>query len=281
VTVGSQVSDELKNFPVPQGFKMDKDGLGTVSSKGDTLSVGEWEGSGTPASVLEFYKKTMPGLGWTEDLSFSTETGGQVSYTKGQSQAVVTINKSDSTTQLSIMVGKSGSLKSNSSSAGGSGAGASSGTNIATTGSTPAPAAAPTKASAAPTKAAAATPKPEATATPAAPKLGSASSVPDELKQVPLPSGFSVVDGSMMRQAAGGVFALATGKWFGKSSVADVVKFYKTAMANDWDEDYVTTSGDEAICTYTNKKKPELSAEIEVMKEEAGTIVTVSLTQDN
>ncbi len=109
ITIGSQVPDELKNFPVPQGFKAAKDGFGSMSSKGDALSVGSWEGSGTPDSVLEFYKKTMPGQGWTEDYSFSAEDGGQIGYTKGRNQAVVTVDKSDKTTTISVLWGKSGS----------------------------------------------------------------------------------------------------------------------------------------------------------------------------
>jgi hypothetical protein len=273
ITFGSQVPDELKNFPVPQGFKLAKDGFGSMSSKGDTMSVGSWEGSGTADSVLDFYKNTMPGQGWTEDYSFSADTGGQVSYTKGQNGALVSIDKADNVTKISVLMGKS-SGQNATPSAGGSGSGSSSfASNLV--------ASVPTKApTAVPTKAATATPsKPAATSTPAPPKTGSNSSIPEEMKQIPVPAGFSVVDGSTIRQASGGVFAMAGAEWFGKASVTDAVTFFKTALANDWNEDFAMASNEDATAQYSNKKNPKLSMVVAMSKEDAGTSVNIILSQ--
>src|SRR5689334_9810547 len=45
VTVGGGMSAELKDFPIPSGFQAEKDGFGSMSSGGDSTSVGSWSGA--------------------------------------------------------------------------------------------------------------------------------------------------------------------------------------------------------------------------------------------
>ena len=104
VTLSSQTPEELKNFPVPQSFKLDSSG--SMSSGGDKLSVATWKGKGTVQEVAQFYKKALSDKGWKEDLSFDSQDGAQLSYSNGTESATITINKQDSDIEISVLLGK-------------------------------------------------------------------------------------------------------------------------------------------------------------------------------
>ncbi|MDA8187675.1 MAG: hypothetical protein M0T85_06005 [Dehalococcoidales bacterium] len=105
VQFSSQMPDELKDFPVPQGFKLDSSG--SMSSGGDKLSVASWKGNGTVQDVAQFYKKNLTEKGWKEESSFNSQDGGLLNYSKGEQSATITIDKKDSGIEISLLLGKS------------------------------------------------------------------------------------------------------------------------------------------------------------------------------
>lgn len=120
----------------------------------------------------------------------------------------------------------------------------------------------------------------EPTVAPVAPQLADASTLPAELKDLPVPAGFGVVNGSTTRVASGGQFSVASATWFGKASVKDVGAFYKQALAATWNEDYYSDSTDALSAAYTNKKDTTLELALEVEKTESGTQVTLVLASN-
>lgn len=69
-----------------------------------------------------------------------------------------------------------------------------------------------------------------ATAVPTAPPAGAAASVPAELRDIPLPSGFAVVKDSAHRSPASGKFEEASATFYGKLGVQEVKDFYKKTL---------------------------------------------------
>ena len=80
--------------------------------------------------------------------------------------------------------------------------------------------------------------------------------------------------------AQGGNFALATSQWFGKTSVADVVKFYRGALSKDWDEEFFGEDEEESQLAYASKSDPNLALVLAVTKTDAGTMVTASMMRN-
>jgi hypothetical protein len=262
VTIGGGVSAELKDFPVPPGFQPEKDGFGQMSSGGDGVSVGSWSGSLTAQAAGDFYSKTMKDQGWTEDSNMKSGEGGQWTFSKGDRQAMVTIEGKGSSSKVTVLLGKPAGK------AGAAAAGVAA--NAAASAASSAGVATPPVVSQPAAAAAAAAPPA------AAPKTGSASSVPDELKAIPAPSGFTVVDGSTMRMAQGGKFQGATAQYFGKSTVKEVREFYKKSLT-DWNEDFAAEAGDQVTAVYSDKKGAQ-QLSVSVGKTDAGTEVTLALT---
>lgn len=276
VVISSQVPEEFKSFPVPQGFKLDSSG--TMTQGGDKLSVASWKGNSTFQAVQEFYQKAMPGQGWKEEASFATDTGGMLSYSKGdQNGLTITYGKEGDDITITAMLGKSTAKPSGSGTTSGSSA---SGSAAKPAGSDASSGAKPTAAAGRPEP----TPKPEATPTPEAPKTTDASALPAELKDVPVPSAFAIVKDSVMRQAEGGQFKAAEARWFGKTSLKETAAFYaKTMPGKGWNEDSSEGGEDSASFLYTNlytnAKDSDLTLEIEVEKVEAGTEIWMRLSK--
>ena len=94
----------------------------------------------------------------------------------------------------------------------------------------------------------------EATPTPEGPELTDASAVPQELRTVPVPSGFSVVKGSTLRSTSGGQFERARATYYGKMSIEDTAAFYTESLAKDWNPEGESVSDDDAHFEFINKE---------------------------
>ena len=255
VVVSSTTLEEFKSFPVPEGFKLESSG--SVSSKGEKLSVATWKGKGSLPEVDKFYQKTMPGQGWTEESVFTTDTGSMLSFNKGDINVVITTSKQDDVVDIAVMLGKSAQQPA-------------AATPKQTTGSSSAMAT-PTPAKPEPTQ------KPEATPTPAGPTLTDASALPAELKDLPVPSGFSLVKDSAVRMAAGGKFQTAVAKWFGKTSVKEVGQFYQKALpGKGWTEEQFAEGEDNIGGSYRNEKA-KMMLVLLVEKTDAGTEILMEV----
>lgn len=107
VTFSSAAPEELKDFPVPTGFKW-KEG-GSVSGSGPQssgrMATGNWTGKATIAEVASFYKKTATERGWTESLTFSDNENGQAHYkTKENSALIVGYSLDEGNIDLTVML---------------------------------------------------------------------------------------------------------------------------------------------------------------------------------
>lgn len=107
MTFSSNVPDELKNFPVPPGFSVDASGAGSMSTGADKVSVATWKGKGSVDDVVAFYKKTMADQGYKEDFAMTAGDGGTLSYSKGESGAMITIGKQGGDITIGVLLGKS------------------------------------------------------------------------------------------------------------------------------------------------------------------------------
>jgi hypothetical protein len=112
---------------------------------------------------------------------------------------------------------------------------------------------------------------------PAGPKLVDASVLAAELKSIPLPQGFGVVDGSAYRHASGGAFESASAQLFGKMSIKDLSSFYKTALAKEWDINDEDVSTGYLQNDYLNKKDQDLILYLNAEETDKGTTVDISV----
>ncbi|MGI5836469.1 MAG: hypothetical protein ACOX87_08250 [Chloroflexota bacterium] len=269
ITFGTNVPDDLKDFPVPQGFSSDQDGIGSLSSKGgEEVAVAVWKGKTTVESVADFYKKSMPEKGWQEASFITMGDGFQGTYTKSDAEAVVTATKEDEDIEISVLYSKgtkkATSTATTSSSAAGSGS------------TTSEPMNTPAVSQSAPT----ATPKPQPTPTPAAPQTSDTASVPQELKSIPVPNGFKVVKDSVNRLTEGGVFKVGAVIYFGTMSVEQVTEFYTKSMANDWNSEAEAVMEEEALFEFVNKQDDTLRLAIVIAKTETGTEISMMLVKE-
>jgi hypothetical protein len=111
VTVGGGISPELKDFPIPSGFQPEKDGFGSMSSGGDSTSVGSWSGSMSVQAVGDFYSKTMKDQGWKEDFNMKSGDTAQWSFSKAERQAMVTVETKGSGAKVTVLMGKTAPKK--------------------------------------------------------------------------------------------------------------------------------------------------------------------------
>ncbi len=109
VSIGSQIPDELKSFPVPQGFKADASSGGSLTQGKDKTSVASWRGKGSVQSASDFFKKSMVDQGWKQESAMDMDDAAQLSYTKGTNRAIVTINKEDEEVTVNVMLSNAGS----------------------------------------------------------------------------------------------------------------------------------------------------------------------------
>ncbi|HEX2988321.1 MAG TPA: hypothetical protein VHS06_09140 [Chloroflexota bacterium] len=263
--VGPQYPDALKKFPVPQGFALGKGGHATVMQRGDLVAVATWKGSGSISGVVEYYRQSLPKQGWGENVTFSSDQSAQFTYTKDLCQATTLVEKDGNDIVISVAIGRTSE-------------------DIPT----PVPTATPVPT---PTRVPTATPKgavgrnvpptvvPLATFTPQPLSRGDASTVPAELKDVPVPGGFTLVDGSARRVAQGGVLGMAAADWFGKSSPKEIGAYYRSALAKGWNDDSFVESANEVNAQYTSKKDARLTLLIEVSLFESDTVIHMSLVR--
>jgi hypothetical protein len=246
VTISGEVPDALKSFPVPDGFTISNEGNGSITANEGSVAVAAWSGTGTSQNIADFYSKSLKQQGWSEQFSINTPTGGSLGYTKGDSQATITIDTSDSkTTKVSVALG----------------------TNLATPTQSSSSAANPAQNAAASV----------ATVTPVAIQVSSSGGIPPALSNVPVPPGFSVkANGSgTVSSAQGNVAAV---NWSGNSSLSDTVAFYKKAMAGDWTEASFIQADAGFVATYTSLKDPKVNLVITASKTNTGTDIAAVLT---
>jgi hypothetical protein len=246
VTISGEMPDALKGFPVPDGFTISKDSNGSITANEGSVAVATWSGTGTSQSIADFYSKSLKQQGWTEQFSINTLTGGSLGYTKGGSQATVTIDISDSkATKVSVALG----------------------TNLAT----------PTPASGSSTNTVQSAAASVAKATPVAIQVAPSGGIPPALSNVPVPSGFSVKsNGSGTVSSSQGNVAAAS--WSGSSSPSDTAAFYKKAMAADWTEVSFLQADTGFVATYTSVKDPKANLVITASKTNTGTDIAAVLT---
>lgn len=254
VTVDSSIPAELKDFPVPQGFK--SEGGGTMTNGGDKLAAVSWKGTGQAQSVIDFYKTSLPSKGWTEESTLISGDGGLLNYSKPDGYGLmVTVSQDDkSNVTVAVLGGKSSKTP------------------------TPRPTAA--KAQAAATEKPEATSTPEPTAAPKAPATSDASAIPAELKSAPLPSGFAPVKNSATRVATGGKFQMAYVEFFGTMSVKDAAAWYSDNLdAKGWEVSVEQSGEDESVFVCTSKTDDTLTLGVNVSAGDAGTKILMNLTK--
>jgi hypothetical protein len=250
----NELPAELKDFPVPDGFK--SDGGGTMSSNGASVSGMNLKGKGTIKDVAEYYKSTLPSKGWTkEGTAMESEDSSLLSFKKGDFSVMLTINKEKSGD--GITVGVIGSKSSST------------------------PQVTKTKSSSDEAKPTSTPAKPKATSTPAAPATTDASVLPAELKDIPVPSGFAVAKGSTSRLENKGAFAFAGAKWVGQGNLADIYKFYSDNLpSKGWKVGNSYTKEDiaELTCTRT-QGSDSYNLIVEIQKKTTGIEAKVSLNK--
>ncbi len=256
LTVDSSIPAELKDFPVPQGFK--SDGGGTLSSDGGAMSAVSWKGTGQIQTVIDFYKNTLPGKGWKEESTVVSSDGGMLNYSRPDGYGLtVTVSADSSSKEITIGVLGGKSSK------------------------TPTPEPTATVEEAVATETPEAKSAPQATSTPAAPQTTDASAIPAELKAVPLPSGFALIKDSANRMAVGGQFAMAMGEFFGTASVKDAAAFYTSNLpAKGWNVDMETGGEGESTFVATSKSDAKLHLAVNISTDDAGTKIYLQLTKE-
>lgn len=111
------------------------------------------------------------------------------------------------------------------------------------------------------------------------PKLADASVLPVELKSLPMPAGFGVVDGSPIRSASGGKFQSAEAELFGKMDIKELNAFYKDKLAGDWDLSDEDVETGYLQNNYINKKDDSLTLYINAEQTDKGTTVDIRVEQ--
>jgi hypothetical protein len=260
VTVNSGLPEELKSFPVPAGFAYDSGGsMSAQGQGGGSLNVATYKGKMSLNDAIAYYKQTAASKGWTEGMSFSDNKGGQLWYTTPDSYSYIVsfTLQDDGTTEISVLGGKDKAT------------------------------AVPTKAAAAtqaPTKPAATTApaKPAATPTPSGPALTGNSALPQELQDLPMPSGFAVEKDGVMRVASGGKFQMAAATLFGQGEPAAIGDWYlQNLKTKGWQEAFSQSGEDEVtLMLQQTKNGGELTLAINISKRDdgTGTEVFVSVT---
>ncbi|HEX2986992.1 MAG TPA: hypothetical protein VHS06_02345, partial [Chloroflexota bacterium] len=111
-------------------------------------------------------------------------------------------------------------------------------------------------------------------------KTVDASVLPAELKSIPMPPGFGVVDGSPSRSASGGAFQRAIAKLFGKMSIKDLAQFYGTALAKEWEANNVDSDTGHLQGEFVNKKDGNLILYINAEQSDKGTTVDIMVEKN-
>jgi hypothetical protein len=210
----TQPSD-LRDFPVPSGFVAERASIS--SAGGDPVALGAWKGKGSVEATIAFYQRTLVEQGWAEEYTFARPDGGQTAYSRSGSVATVTLARRGDELQAGVLIARDGY---GTGSPGKAGVGS--------------PIAPPTAVALRPATAPAPIPSLPAPTGSAASSSGSATAyaldVPEEMRRVPIPSGFTLVEGSAQRFTHGDGTTLAMTMWTGKGTVADVAEYYRHTM---------------------------------------------------
>ena len=118
---------------------------------------------------------------------------------------------------------------------------------------------------------------PPAGAASTGPKLVDQSVLPAELKVLPLPSGFGIVDGSTRRTASGGKFQSADAQLFGKTEIEEVAAFYKAQLAREWEtlDEYIAPG--EMQLMFMNRKDDDQNLYVTAEQTDEGTTVDIRM----
>jgi hypothetical protein len=257
VTVSGTVPDALKSFPVPDGFTPITNGAGSITANEGTVAVASWSGTGTAQAIGDFYTRTLQRQGWSQQFSLNSPTGGSLAYTKGDSQATITIDTSDSKT-AKVSVALARNLATSIAGAGAQATPASSGNSAANT-------------------------QPNAnqsvaTDTSAPVQLTTGGGMPAALSSLPVPSGFTAVPNGTTNLTAGNQLNMVTANWTGSSSVADAAVFYKKSMpAAGWTEVSFMSVDTGFVGSYTNVKDPKMILVITGSKTDSATQIAAVL----
>src|SRR5579859_6038971 len=107
ITVSGALPDALKGFPVPDGFTPVPNGAGSIAASAGSVAVAQWSGTGTVQAISDFYAQALKQQGWSQQLSLNSTNGGTLAFTKGDSQASISIDTSDSkATKVSVTLAR-------------------------------------------------------------------------------------------------------------------------------------------------------------------------------
>jgi hypothetical protein len=243
VVLGATIPDELKGFPVAAGFTPQAGA--SFSGGGDKGITGVWKGKGDIAQIAAFFKKELTSQGWTEDLAMDSPAAIIRQYLKGDDGAMLTIGKEDKTDSVTVSIILS-KVK----------------------GKTPSGGQTP-----------AASSKPGA-AVPSGPPTTDVSNLPAELRDIPMPTGFSPIKDTISRQASGGKFTAAAANWYGKGKVQAIVEFFqKNLPPKGWEEEESNIYEDSGFIRMVSAaKKQALDLTITVMDD--GMEIMMALEQN-
>ncbi|MBI4317067.1 MAG: hypothetical protein HY675_01145 [Chloroflexi bacterium] len=101
VTIGSRVPEELRKFAPPDGFQFESG----VSSSSGGIAMGSWKGRGNVETVLDFYRKSMTGQGWTEAGFLKAAGQNILMYKKGDDATNITVSQKGDEVNVEIMSG--------------------------------------------------------------------------------------------------------------------------------------------------------------------------------
>lgn len=242
----------LKDFRVPSGFSLET--AGTIAAGGSQMDTGTWRGKAKVADVSAFYKQYATEQGWEIATTIENNDSGQVYATgkDGLSYIVSYTERNNEEVDLSVMAGKEAQA----------------------TPPTGSQAIAPSV-----PKVTTLAEKPQAQPAPVSPALADVSEIPNELKDVPIPSGFGVVKDSAFRMTVG-TGVTATVSLSGQGEIENIKDFYVQAFkARGLQEQVVMSTADETTVIYGGMKDGKqsiLSAGIE--KTDTGIGVTINYT---
>jgi hypothetical protein len=214
--ISEQTPGELKGFPAPAGFSIQRTGIS--SAGGDKIAMGDWSGRGTVEEGLAFFKSAMRDLGWNEEYSFGRNDGGQTAFAKDGKTATITLVQRGEELRIGVLVARAGYGREAS--------------DKATSGPVIAP---PTAVPATLVN----------SSTPASVSLA------PEMSNLPLPDGFTLIEGSSRRFTEGNNSTLALATWSGQGEIQSISGYYRNAMKEKgWAEGTVQDGDDRFYATF-------------------------------
>jgi hypothetical protein len=103
---GGELAQELRDFPVPSGYTLQREAVGTISSKEGRISSGTWKGNQTVQQVVDYYKRELPGRGWKEDFNTVSTDGALVQFTNEaqKKSAAVTVSRDGTGSLIAVLM---------------------------------------------------------------------------------------------------------------------------------------------------------------------------------